>query len=162
MLESFAGKSLDDLDRLMLDVLQREAQLSNVELSRKVNLSPPAIHARIKRLWKDGIIDRQVVILDQAKLGFDLLCFIHVGTSGHQVEQLKAFEETVKSIKEVLECHHLTGEYDYLLKVIVKDRQGLQKFVRKLNSLPCVSRIQTSVTLEEVKYSTALPLVEDE
>ncbi len=156
--ESSTKVILDDLDRVILDILQKESYLNNAELARRVNLSPPAVHARIKRLRNTGIIDRQVAILNPVKLNFDLMSFIHVSTSAHQIDHLKAFEEAIHLIPEVLECHHLTGDYDYLLKAIVKDRGELQRLVRKLNSIPCVSRIQTSVMLEEVKFSTALPL----
>jgi len=124
-----------------------------------VNLSPPATHTRIKRLEKEGYINHQVAILNQEKLGFDLLSFIFVSTNIHQAEKLEVLENELESIPEVLECHCLTGEYDYLLKVVNKDRRELEKFIRKLNGLG-ITRIQTSLALREIKYSTVLPIRE--
>lgn len=155
--ETIATKMLDDIDIQILDILQKEAQVSNAELARRVNLSPPATHARVKRLESEGFIDRQVAILNQEKLGFDLLCFIFISTNIHQAEKLEVLEKALESMPEVLECHLLTGEYDYLLKVANKDRKELEKFIRKLNQLG-ITRIQTSLSLREIKYSTVLPI----
>ncbi|WP_108670320.1 Lrp/AsnC family transcriptional regulator [Peribacillus acanthi] len=151
------NKMLDDVDLQILDILQKEAHLSNAELARRVNLSPPATHARVKRLESEGYIDRQVAILNQEKLGFDLLCFIFINTNIHQADMLEVLEKELVAMPEVLECHLLTGEYDYLLKVANKDRKELENFIRKLNQLG-ISKIQTSLALREIKYSTALPL----
>ncbi len=159
-MDYFASKSLDDVDLQILDMMQKEAQLSNAELARRVNLSPPATHARVKRLESEGFIKRQVAILNQEKLGFDLLCFIFMSTNIHQAEQLEVLEEALSSMPEVLECHCLTGEYDYLLKVTHKDRKELESFIRKLNKLG-IARIQTSLALREIKYSTVLPIWEN-
>ncbi|MFJ5769243.1 Lrp/AsnC family transcriptional regulator [Psychrobacillus sp. NPDC093180] len=153
------SKILDEVDFHILDILQNEGQISNAEIAKRVNLSPPATHARIKRLEKEGYIDRHVVILNQEKLGYDLLSFIFMSTNIHQHEKLKALEEALESIPEVLECHCITGEYDYLLKVANKDRRELENFIRKLNTLG-ISRIQTSLALREIKYSTVLPIQE--
>jgi len=158
-MESSVRKGLDEVDLQILDILQKQANISNAELARLVNLSPPATHTRVKRLEKEGYIDRQVVILNQEKLGFNLLCYIFISTHIHQAEKLEVLEKEFAEMPEVLECHCLTGEYDYLLKVANKDRKDLENFIRKLNSLG-ISRIQTSLSLREVKYSTALPIIE--
>ncbi|MEB2268607.1 Lrp/AsnC family transcriptional regulator [Priestia megaterium] len=156
-MESVTSKVLDKLDIQILDLLQREAKLSNIEISKRVNLSPPAVHIRIKRLENEGFIKRQVAILDQEKLGFDLLCFIFMSTNIHQAEKLDALENALRSMPEVLECHCLTGEYDYLLKIANRDRKELEAFIRKLNKLG-ITRIQTSLALREIKDSTLLPI----
>lgn len=156
-MNSFGRKLLDDVDLQILDIMQKEAQVSNAKLAKRVNLSPPATHTRVKRLEGEGFIDRQVAILNQEKLGFDLLSFVFINTNIHQAEQLEVLEEALRSIPEVLECHCLTGEYDYLLKVANKDRKGLESFIRKLNRLG-ITRIQTSLALREIKYSTVLPI----
>ncbi|MDQ0247838.1 DNA-binding Lrp family transcriptional regulator [Bacillus fengqiuensis] len=155
-------KGLDEMDKRILNTLQKESQLSNVELARQVNLSPPATHARVKRLENEGYIDRYAVILNKEKLGFDLLCFVFINTNMHQVEQLEQFEEVIYSMPQILECINLTGEYDYMLKVVLRNREDLQKFVRRLTLVTSVSRIQTSVTMKEIKFTTALPVLEDE
>ncbi|WML46528.1 Lrp/AsnC family transcriptional regulator [Neobacillus sp. PS3-40] len=151
---------LDATDFLILNSLQKESQISNADLARHVNLSPPATHARVKRMEKEGYIDQQVAILNHRKLGFDLLCFIFVSTNIHQKEQLENLEGAMKTMPEVLECHCLTGEYDYLLKVANRNREELERFIRKLNLLSGVNRIQTSLSLREIKFSTALPILE--
>ncbi|KRE07058.1 Lrp/AsnC family transcriptional regulator [Priestia megaterium] len=156
-MESVTSKVLDKLDIQILDLLQREAKLSNIEISKRVNLSPPAVHIRIKRLENEGFIKRQVAILNQEKLGFDLLCFIFISTNIHQAEKLDALENALRSMPEVLECHCLTGEYDYLLKIANRDRKELEAFIRKLNKLG-ITRIQTSLALREIKDSTLLPI----
>lgn len=156
-MESVTSKTLDDVDLQILDIIQKEAQLSNAELARRVKLSPPATHIRMKRLESEGFINRQVAILDQEKLGFDLLFFVFMSTNIHQAEQLEVLENALSSMPEVLECQCLTGEYDYLLKVISRDRKELESFIRKLNRLG-ISRIQTSLALREIKYSTVLPI----
>lgn len=155
--ESIVRKILDDLDIQILDILQNEAQVSNTEIAKRVNLSPPATHTRIRRLEREGYINRHVAILNQEKLGFDLLSFIFMSTNIHQDEKLEALEKALNSMPEVLECHCITGEYDYLLKVTNKDRRELESFIRRLNKLG-MTRIQTSLALREIKYSTVLPI----
>ena len=155
--ESIVRKMLDDLDIQILDILQNEAQVSNSEIAKRVNLSPPATHTRIRRLEKEGYINRHVAILNQEKLGFDLLSFIFMSTNIHQDEKLEALEKALNSMPEVLECYCITGEYDYLLKVTNKDRRELESFIRRLNKLG-ITRIQTSLALREIKYSTVLPI----
>ena len=155
--ESIVRKMLDDLDIQILDILQNEAQVSNSEIAKRVNMSPPATHTRIRRLEKEGYINRHVAILNQEKLGFDLLSFIFMSTNIHQDEKLEVLEQALNSMPEVLECHCITGEYDYLLKVTNKDRRELEGFIRKLNKLG-ITRIQTSLALREIKYSTVLPI----
>ncbi|AVK84482.1 AsnC family transcriptional regulator [Lysinibacillus sp. B2A1] len=148
---------LDTIDIQILDILQKESQISNAEIARRVNLSPPATHTRIKRLEGEGFINRQVAILNQEKLGFDLLCYVFISTNIHQAEQLDILENALEAMSEVLECHCLTGEYDYLLKVVIRDRKELDGFIRKLNKLG-ISRIQTNLSLREIKNSTVLPI----
>lgn len=151
------NKELDSMDLQILDILQREVHISNAELARRVNLSPPATHTRVKRLENEGYIDQQVAILNQEKLGFDLLCYVFMSTDIHQAKEIEELEASLKTMTEILECHCLTGAYDYLLKIVIRDRQELNQFIRKLNKLG-ISRIQTNLSLREIKYSTVLPL----
>ncbi|KIL74937.1 Lrp/AsnC family transcriptional regulator [Bacillus badius] len=154
----YEQKALDDIDLQLLDILQRNASLSNAEIARRILLSPPATHMRIKRLENEGFIDAQVAILNQEKLNFDLLCYILISTNLHQEKQLEDLEHALKSMPEILECHCLTGEHDYLLKAAIRDRKELDVFIRKLNKLG-ISRIQTNLSLREIKYSTVLPIL---
>jgi DNA-binding Lrp family transcriptional regulator len=150
---------LDAVDKFALRALQVNGRLTNVELARKINLSPPATHARVRRLEKEGYIRQYTVIVDREKAGYDLLCFIHISLQMHQVTQVEKFREATRKMPEVLECHHITGEYDYLLKVALRNRKDLEKFVvDKITPIPGVARIHTSLALAEVKSTMALPL----
>jgi len=150
---------LDELDVAILRELQEEGRLSNVELARRINLSPPATHARIKRLDEQGLIRQYVALLDPVKMGYDLMCFISISLQLHQTEELEAFKERISQMPEVLECFHVTGEFDYLLKVVVRNRQELQRLVvERITPLAGVARIYTSLVLTEVKSTTALPI----
>jgi DNA-binding Lrp family transcriptional regulator len=150
---------LDNIDRSLLRALQADGRLSNVELARKISLSPPATHTRLKRLEKDGYIRQYSAVVDREKAGYDLLCFIHIGLQMHQAMQVEKFREATRKMPEVLECHHITGEYDYLLKVVLKNRKDLERFVvDKITPIPGIARIHTSLVLAEVKSTMALPL----
>ncbi len=147
------------LDVAILRELQNDGRISNVELARRVHLSPPATHARVKRLEKDGLIRQYGATLDREKAGFDLLCFIQITIQLHQPQQVEKFRTLVRQMPEVLECHHVTGEYDYLLKVALRNRKDLERFVvKQLTPMPGVARIHTSLVLSEIKATSALPL----
>jgi DNA-binding Lrp family transcriptional regulator len=153
---------MDDLDRAILGVLQSEGRISNVDLASRVNLSPPAVHARVKRMEDAGLIQRYVAIVSRDKLNYDMLCFIHVTLQMHQPEQVEAFRAAVQQMPEVLECHHVTGDYDYLLKIVVSNRTSLERFVmNRLTPIKGIARIHTSLVLNEIKATTQLPIPED-
>ncbi|WP_223670792.1 Lrp/AsnC family transcriptional regulator [Kangiella shandongensis] len=150
---------LDAVDKKILNQLQQEGRLSNSELAKRVNLSPPATHARVKRLEQDGFIQQYAALVDRHRLGFDNLCFVEFSLQLHSSEQIQTVLATVKSWPEVLECHNVTGEYDYLLKVAVRNTQSLESFVsEKMIPLEGVARIHTSLVLKEVKTTTAIIL----
>jgi len=150
---------LDPTDKLILQILQEEGRLSNAELARRVNLSPPATHARLRRLEEDGYIRQYAALLDRERTGFDMLCFVQISLQLHQPQQVEAVRAAIREMPEVLECHHVTGEYDYLLKVVIHNRKDLERFVlERLTPVPGVARIHTSLVLTEVKATTALPL----
>jgi Lrp/AsnC family leucine-responsive transcriptional regulator len=150
---------IDDLDREILALIQGDGRISNAELSRRLNLSPPATHARVRRLEREGFIEGYAGLLSRDKLGYDLLSFVLVSLSVHQYEHVYGFRERVLAMPEVLECYNITGEYDYLLKVVLRNREDLERFVvGELTPLPGVARLQTSLVLSEVKSSIKLPI----
>jgi Lrp/AsnC family leucine-responsive transcriptional regulator len=150
---------LDDLDRQILNELQSDARISNAELARRVNLSPPATHGRVKRLEESNFIKKYVTIVDRKKVDYDMLCFVRVSLQLHDIDKVTGFHEAIQKIPEVLECHHVTGDYDYLLKVVAHNTEGLEKFlVKNLTPIPGVAQIHTSLVLREVKNSTVIPL----
>ncbi|MBT3189707.1 MAG: Lrp/AsnC family transcriptional regulator [Anaerolineae bacterium] len=157
-----AMAQLDDTDLKILRELQRSSRISNSELARRINLSQPATHARLKRLETFNIIRQHVSLLDREQLGLDLVCFMQVRLQAHSEKALARFEETVRSLPAVLECHYLTGEFDYLLKTVFRNRQELEHFDRRiLSPLPHVVQVLTSVVLSEIKSTTELPLPGD-
>ncbi|MFZ9994219.1 MAG: Lrp/AsnC family transcriptional regulator [Steroidobacteraceae bacterium] len=152
---------LDSIDRHILRELQRDAQITNVELARRVNLSPSPCLARVRALQEMGVILRQVTLLDPRQLNLGLNVFIHV-TLERQVEHsLDTFEATITRFAQVMECYLMTGDADYLLRVVVSDVDALQSFiVDKLTRIPGIASIRSSVSLKQVKYETALPLTD--
>jgi DNA-binding Lrp family transcriptional regulator len=149
----------DELDRLILQELQKDARISNAELARRVELSPPATMARIRRLEESGLIQGYTTIVDRKLAGYDLLCFVSVSLQVHDTKQLFDFRNAIREIPRVLECHHITGEYDYLLKVVAHDTNDLEDFlVNQLTPAPGVARIHTSVVLSETKPPSAIEI----
>lgn len=151
--------NMDELDRSIVRILQDEGRISNADLARRVNLSPPAIHARLKRLEESGLISRYAALVNRQMVGYDMLCFVSVSLQQHQLDQVNSFREAVQRMPEVLECHHVTGEYDYLLKVVTRNTEDLESFLlHKLTPTPGVARIHTGLVLREVKNITAIPI----
>lgn len=152
-------QQLDDIDRQILCLLQENSRMSSAQLARRVNLSAPGLQKRLKKLEENGVIGRYVTLVNREALGLDLLCFAQVTLAHHQPECVGQFCDRVKGLPEVLECHHLSGEFDYLLKVVVANHQHLEKFLsEKITRIPGVDRIRTSIVLNEIKASTSLPL----
>ncbi len=150
---------LEEIDRQILEELQRNGRISNVELARRINLSPPAALARTKRLEEEGYIRDYTAILDRDRVGFDMLCFVSISLQMHQYSEVERFRGKIEEMPEVLECYHVTGEFDYLLKVVIQNRKDLERFVvKRLTPIPGVARIYTSMVLTELKSTTSLPL----
>ena len=152
-------EQLDKMDREVLRLLQDDGRISSAELARRVNLSAPGLQKRLKKLEQKGVIDRYVTLVNREALGLDLLCFAQVTLTHHQPECVSNFCTRVQGLQEVLECHYLAGEFDYILKVVVADHHHLEKLLReKIIPIPGVDKIRTSIVLNEVKASTSLPL----
>jgi Lrp/AsnC family leucine-responsive transcriptional regulator len=154
-----AKAQVDALDRRLLGYLQRDARLSTAELARRLELSGPGLQKRMRRLEQQGVIRGYATVVNREAVGLDLLCFIHVTLAHHRPNSVKRFPDKIKGMPEVLECHFLTGEFDYLLKVVVANHDHLEKFLfGKLMKAGGVDRTRTSIVVKEVKTSTALPL----
>ena len=150
---------LDDIDRRILTALQNNARISNVERARMVGLSPSPCLRRVKTLEDCGVIQRYVSLLDQGAVGFPVSVFVNV-TLERQVESaLEQFEAAIRQRPEVLECYLMTGDADYLLRVVTRDLASYERFlVDHLARIPGVSSIKSSFALKQVSYRTALPL----
>jgi len=150
---------LDATDWKILARLQEDARLSNVELARAVNLSPSPCLARVRRLEEGGLISRYVTLLDALALGITVSVFIQVRLERQVEKALEIFERAIAERPEVMECYLMTGDADYMLRVMVADVQALERFIVDfLAKIPGVGNLKSSFALKQVKYKTALPL----
>src|SRR5689334_3140431 len=150
---------LDPIDWKILRLLQSDARLSNVDLARQVGLSPSPCLNRVRALEQSGYISRYVSLLDALRVGLKVSVFIQV-TLEKQIEPaLETFERAIRDRPEVMECYLMTGDADYLLRVVVPDLQAVEHFILNfLSRVPGVGNIRSSFALKQVKYQTALPL----
>ena len=149
--------NLDKIDKELLEQLQKDCKQTNKELSSKLNLSVTAIYERIKKLEREGVITNYVSLLNKEKVGLGFVVFCQIKLAQHSREYLTKFEKEVTKLEEVLECFHVSGEYDYLLKVLVRDMVHFRSFmVTKLTTIQHIGSTQSSFTISEVKNSTAL------
>ena len=152
-------QKLDKVDRELLNHLQENARITNAELARRVELSPPGLQKRVRKLEDAGIIDQYATILNPESVGYDMLCFVQITLVRHKSEFLQNFMHVVQDIPEVLEAYHITGEYDYLLKVVIRNRKHLEEFILEtLSPLPGMDKVRTSLVLNKIKSTTAVPI----
>ena len=150
---------LDATDWKILARLQDEARIPNVELAKAVNLSPSPCLTRVRALEEGRVISRYVTLVDPLKIGLTVSVFIQVSLEKQMRDALDTFEASVLARDEVMECYLMTGDADYLIRVIVADVQSLERFiVDYLAKIPGVASIKSSFALKQVKYKTALPL----
>jgi len=143
---------LDLIDRKILQILQRDGRIANVDLARRIHLSPTPCFERVRRLEDSGYIQRYVAQLDPQKLGLGLLAFVEVSLDKTNPDAFAAFGRTVADMPEVQECHMVAGGFDYLLKLRVTDMSAYRRFLgERVSSLPGVSRTHTYFVMEEVK-----------
>ena len=150
---------LDATDLRILAELQAHGALSNVELARRVHLSPSPCLARVKALENNGVIDRYVALANAAALGLGLNVFISISLKEQSKAALAEFEQRIAEHDEVMECYLMTGDSDYLMRVALPDIAALEKFIlEQLTPIPGIEKIRSSFALKQVRYKTALPL----
>ena len=150
---------LDRTDRRILAELQRDGRLSNAELARRINLSATPCQARVRRLERDGYIRGYAAILDPQLLGAGLLVFVEIGLSRTSRDVFRDFRREVVSLPEVLDCHLVSGNFDYLIKARVKDMAAYRELLgEKLLPLPGVAESRSYVVMEEVKETLAIAI----
>jgi Lrp/AsnC family transcriptional regulator, leucine-responsive regulatory protein len=150
---------LDATDLRILRVLQDDGSLTNVELARRVHLSPSPCLARVKALEAAGVIQRYVALADAKLLGLGLNVFINISLKSQSREALAEFERRIADHEEVMECYLMTGDSDYLIRVAVADIEALERFIlNQLTPIPGVEKIRSSFALKQVRYKTALPV----
>jgi Lrp/AsnC family leucine-responsive transcriptional regulator len=149
--------SLDSIDKKLLFLLQNDCKKSTKELSLKLDLSVTAVYERIKKLEREGIIYKYVVLVNRSKVENGFVVFCHIRLIQHTKEFLTKFESEVVKLKEVLECHHVSGDYDYILKILVKDMEAYREFlVNKLTVLEHIGSTHSTFMISEVKNTTVI------
>lgn len=151
--------SLDAIDLRILAELQGNAKISNVELAHRVHLSPSPCLTRVRVLEERGTIRHYVTLLDPLRIGLSVSVFIQISLEKHARTSIEVFEDAIRQRPEVMECYLMSGDADYLLRVVVPDVQALERFIfDKLTPIPGIASIRSSFALKQVKYETALPL----
>jgi DNA-binding Lrp family transcriptional regulator len=151
--------TLDEIDRRILRQLQEDARSSNVELAERVGLSPSPCLRRVRTLEGAGIIKRYAALVDQSAVGLPVSVFVSVSLERQVEEALATFETRVRERPEVMECYLMTGDSDYLLRVVTSDLSAYERFLMDhLTRMPGVASIRSSFALKQITYKTALPL----
>ncbi|MGN7722024.1 Lrp/AsnC family transcriptional regulator [Chitinophaga sp. 22620] len=151
-------KDLDPTDIEILRLLQKNAELTNKEISYKLHKSVATIHERTRRLKEQGYIRRVVAILDRKKVDKSLIAFSHVLLKDHSANTLSSFEKEVVKFPEVMECFQMTGTFDFILRIATTDMDAYHVFYRKLATLPNITTVQSFFVLSETKSDTAYPI----
>lgn len=150
---------LDDADRRILRLLQAEPDLSLREIAERTGLSHSPVWRRLARLRSDGIVEERRFVIDPARIGYDVTAFCAVRMNGHSRAHLEAFEEAAGRVEEVIQCHSISGDHDYMLQVIARSIAHYERTVKtRLLALPHVQAISTSFALRQIKNTTAVPL----
>ncbi|MEA5461253.1 Lrp/AsnC family transcriptional regulator [Arcicella sp. LKC2W] len=150
---------LDLIDHKVLEILQQNAKITNAQLSKEIGLSPAPTLERVKKLETSGIIESYHAQLNRDKVGLGVTTFVTITLIGHKKQVTESFVSQINMIPEVIECHHVTGSGDFLLKIIAKDIASYQKLMlEKINEIEEVAGTQTMVILSTFKESKVLPI----
>ena len=149
---------MDNIDKKILEALQKDARMTMKELSAIVGISTTPVYERVKRLQKNGTLNFKAII-DKKKLGYSMVVFCQVSINSHEINTIKSFEKQIESLPEVVESYHTAGSFDYLLKVIVKNMEHYQSFlVNKLSTTKIMANIQSVFVMSEKKFSYNVPM----
>lgn len=148
---------LDKTDKKILDTLQENAKITNAQLAAEAGISPPGMIERVKRLENSGVIKKYVALVNPGAVGKGTLAMVNVSLGAHHLASIDTFTDKINKMEEVLECYHIAGEDDFLLKIIVEDINSYEKFLlEKLTKVEGVSKIKTTFVLSTVKYNTKI------
>lgn len=149
--------TLDHIDKKILSLLQKDSKQTNKRLSLQLNLSVTAVYERIKKLEKEGFIKKYVAVIDKDKINRSFLIFCHIKLLQHSKEFLFNFEQEILKLDEVSECFHVSGDYDYILKIYVEDMRAYREFmVTKLTTIKHIGSTHSTFTINEVKNSNEI------
>lgn len=148
---------LDETDVKILDLLQRDGRITTKALAQKLNLTTTPVFERVKRLEREGVIEKYVALVNQKKIDKKLIVFVSISIKSHTRSSLESFTSEMNSYPEVQECYHIAGNYDFLLKVVLRDMEAYERFIfTKLSVNPNIGNVQSSFVLAKNKFSTAL------
>lgn len=151
--------NIDSTDARILDEIQQDGRLSNQDLAARIGLSPAPCWRRLKRLEESGVLQRYVALLDPEALGLTVTVFASVSLENHHADTVQLFDELVREADEVLECYSMSGQSDYLIKVVARNMTHYEEFLsQRLMICPAVRSVNTSFVLKRKKYTTALPV----
>jgi Lrp/AsnC family transcriptional regulator, leucine-responsive regulatory protein len=151
-------KHLDEIDIQLLALLQDDGRITNADLAKRVGLSPPSVLQRVRILEKAGLIKAYTAILDSERMGFRITVFAMISLALHQEQPIERFRRGVLDIPEVMECYHVSGDFDFLLKIVVKDIRSYETLIReKLSKLKGVQKINSSFVYGTPKHTTKVP-----
>lgn len=151
----------DQTDKRILEILQENAKITNAQLSKEIGLSPAPTLERVKKLETNGVIKSYHAFLDQQEIGLGVSTFITVTLVGHRKDYINSFVERINQIPEVVECHHITGQGDFMLKVVSADISSYQKLILEvISEIPEIDDMQSTVILSTFKNSKVMPLPE--
>lgn len=150
---------LDAIDKKILELVQNDSKKTTKELSIKLNLSVTAVYERVRKLEREGIIEKYVALVNKTKVEKGFLVFCHLKLIQHSREYIQIFEKEVAQLSEVVECYHVSGDYDYILKIVVKDMEAYRQFlINKLTSLSHIGSTHSTFMIDEIKNTTQIVL----
>jgi len=157
--ENFSIMIFDSIDKQLLTLLQNDSKQTNKELSNKLNLSVTAVYERIKKLEREGFIDKYIALVKKEKVDKSFVAYCHIKLVQHSQNYVVKFEYEVAKLNEVMECYHISGDYDYLLKVLVKDMKTFREFmVNRLTKIDHIGSTHSMFVINEVKHTTSITI----
>jgi len=151
---------LDNIDKKIIRIMQENGRITNSQLSKEIGLSPAPTLERVKKLEHSGVIKSYHAKINKEKIGLGVSTFVLVSLKGHNKENIQKFTNSIEKIEEIIECHHITGSGDFLLRVVTKDINSYQKLMlEKVTEIPVVDNLQSIVILSTFKESNILPIL---
>jgi Lrp/AsnC family leucine-responsive transcriptional regulator len=152
-------KAIDDVDLQLLRLLQKDGRITNADLAKSVGLSPPSVLQRVRALERGGFIRGYTALLEPERLGLKITAFAAISLSLHQDMPIERFRRQIQEIEEVQECYHVSGDYDFLLKIVVKDMRAYEALIReKISRIRGIRQINSSFVFGVPKQSTTIPI----
>ena len=152
-------KKLDKINRLILNKLQENSSITNAELAEQLNIPATTVFDRVKKLEQNGVISKRVALVNPEKIGKETIAFVSLSMVSHTLKNLQKFWKAIEDIPEILECYHIAGESDFILKVITDNIGSYEKLLfEKLTSIENMGKIKTSFVMSSINYQTKLPV----